>query len=457
MTSAALTYMSYFVLAVVVYYAALFAISKSRPLRPKAGDQHQWFALIVPARNEELVLNATLKNLTAIDYPRLAIVVVDDGSTDRTGEILRSWARRDRRIIPVSRPAEIAGRGKSDVLNQAYRVIRDAAKPRVRFGGTSPHNIIVGIVDADGGLESSGLSTVCGYFDAAQVGSVQIGVRIGNATDGLLARLQDMEFVGFSCLVQIARDRFGSSGLGGNGQFTRLSALIGLGDSPWSQNALTEDLDLGLILLQSGWRTRYCRDTFVTQQGLTSWRPLLRQRTRWIQGHYQCWKHLPGLYRSSKARLTARIDLSLYLLLVVTVVVVFAQLVIGVAASLHLLQAQNTFLSFLGDGSALRIASLVVGVTPLVVFLFTYQRHSAEPLQWWEVPAYGVAFTAYSYIWITATALAWGRMLTGRWNWDQDPTRRGRRFSPLARAKQLPSSRGAIRSISVMIERRLYH
>jgi cellulose synthase/poly-beta-1,6-N-acetylglucosamine synthase-like glycosyltransferase len=417
----ALTWMSYFVFAVVLYYAALFAVSKLRPRRPKAGDRHQWFALIVPARNEELVLDATLRNLTAIDYPRLAIVVVNDGSTDRTWEIADSWARRDRRIIAVNRPPDIAGRGKSDVLNHAYRVIRDASKPRSRFHGASPHNIIVGIVDADGGLEPNGLSTVCGYFDAAEVGSVQIGVRIGNATNGLLARLQDMEFVGFSCLVQIARDRFGSSGLGGNGQFTRLSALIGLGERPWSPNALTEDLDLGLILLQAGWRTRYCRDTFVTQQGLTSWRPLLRQRTRWIQGHYQCWKHLPGLCRTGKARLTARIDLSLYLVLVLTVVVVFAQLVIGVAASLHLLEAQNTFLSFLGDGSELRVASLIVGVTPLVVFLYTYQRHSAKPLEWWEVPAYGVAFTAYSYIWITATVLAWGRIATGRWNWTKTP------------------------------------
>jgi len=421
MASRALTAMSYFVFAVVVYYAALFAISKSRPQRPKPGDRHQWFVLVVPARNEELVLDTTLENLTSIDYPRLAIVVVNDGSTDRTSEIARSWERRDRRIIAIDRPAAIAGRGKSDVLNQAYRVVREAAKSRSRFRGASPHNIVIGIVDADGGLEPGGLSTVCGYFDAAEVGSVQIGVRIGNATDGLLARMQDMEFVGFSCLVQIARDRFGSSGLGGNGQFTRLSALIGLGDCPWSQNALTEDLDLGLILLQSGWRTRYCRDTFVTQQGLTSWRPLLRQRTRWIQGHYQCWKHLPGLYRSGKARVTARIDLSLYLLLVVTVVVVFAQLVIGVAASLHLLDAQNTFLAFLGDGSTLRIASLVVGVTPLMVFLFTYQRHASKPLQPWEVPAYGVAFTAYSYIWITATALAWGRIATGRWNWTKTP------------------------------------
>jgi len=419
--SIALTSMSYFVLAVALYYASLFTISRFRPRRPRAGDRRQWFALIIPARNEELVLDRTLQSLTSIDYPRLVIVVVNDGSTDRTSEIAHAWARRDRRIIAIDRPPEIAGRGKSDVLNNGYRVVRDAAKTRSRFRGAAPWDIIVGIVDADGSLEPGGLTTVSGYFDAPQVGSVQIGVRIGNAADGLLARMQDMEFVGFSCLVQIARDRFGSIGLGGNGQFTRLSSLLGLGDSPWSHNALTEDLDLGLVLAELGWRTRYCRDTFVTQQGLTNLRPLLRQRTRWIQGHYQCWKHLPRLWRSGKARVTARIDLTLYLLLVVTVVVVFAQLLLGLAVSFGLLAAQNTFLAFLGNGFALRLASLAVGVTPLMVLLYTYQLHSLRPLRWWEVPTYGVAFAGYSYIWVTATVFAWARMAIGRWTWTKTP------------------------------------
>ncbi|MGH2968452.1 MAG: hypothetical protein ACRDK0_05240 [Solirubrobacteraceae bacterium] len=48
--------------------------------------------------------------------------------------------------------------------------------------------------------------------------------------------------MGFSRLVQAGRDPLGSVGLGGNGQFVRLSALQDMGDSPWSR-CLTEDLD----------------------------------------------------------------------------------------------------------------------------------------------------------------------------------------------------------------------
>ena len=74
------------------------------------------------------------------------------------------------------------------------------------------------------------MSRLC--FADPRVGGVQMGVIIGNAADGLIPRCQDLEFVGFSHLAQAARDRIGSVGLGGNGQFTRLAALRSLGRPP---------------------------------------------------------------------------------------------------------------------------------------------------------------------------------------------------------------------------------
>ena len=44
-----------------------------------------------------------------------------------------------------------------------------------------------------------------------------------------------------------------------------------------------------------GWHIRFCRTTSVTQQGVRTVRAWLRQRTRWAQGHYQCWDHIPKL------------------------------------------------------------------------------------------------------------------------------------------------------------------
>ena len=82
------------------------------------------------------------------------------------------------------------------------------------------------------------------YFADPTVGAVQIGVRINNREISRLARMQDMEFVIYTEVFQRGRRHLGSVGLGGNGQFMRLSALLSLGNAPWTRS-LTEDLDLG--------------------------------------------------------------------------------------------------------------------------------------------------------------------------------------------------------------------
>jgi 1,2-diacylglycerol 3-beta-glucosyltransferase len=99
------------------------------------------------------------------------------------------------------------------------------------LGGRDPREVVVGVVDADGRLDPRTLKAVEPYSADPAVGGVQIGVPIANASAGLLARLQDIEFVGFSAFVQTARGLLGSVGLGGNGQFNRLSALL---QGPWA-------------------------------------------------------------------------------------------------------------------------------------------------------------------------------------------------------------------------------
>jgi cellulose synthase/poly-beta-1,6-N-acetylglucosamine synthase-like glycosyltransferase len=281
--------------------------------------------------------------------------------------------------------------------------------------------VVLVIVDADGRLENRALQYVAPYFSDDRVGSVQIGVRIANAQANALVRMQDIEFVGFSWLVQIARDWFGSSGLGGNGQFTRLGALSTVPGDPWRRGALTEDLELGLRLVRIGWRTRFCHLTYVDQQGLEAWRPLLRQRTRWIQGHYQCWRHLRGLATSSHASLAARLDLMLYLVLVVTVLLVSFTVTVGFLGAFGVVTVTNDFLLFLPYGEPRRLASLVLSVLPLVIFIGTYQRHSAHPFRWYELPAAAFAFTLYGYVWLWVSLRALTNLALRRNAWVKTP------------------------------------
>jgi 1,2-diacylglycerol 3-beta-glucosyltransferase len=412
------TWLGYFMAAVSLYYFVLFVLSlhvlrrRDRPEGPPPP-----MALVMPAHDEEAVIGDTLESLVRLEYDRYVVIVVNDGSTDATGERARAFEESGR-VLVVDRPAEVAGQGKGAVLNEGYRVLTRMLEERHPLVADFGDDVIVGIVDADGLLEPRALAEVARLFADPRVGGVQMGVIIGNARRGLIERCQDLEFVGFSHLAQAARDRIGSVGLGGNGQFTRLSALHSLGRLPWT-DCLTEDLDLGLNLTELGWRIRFCRTTSVTQQGVQTTRAWLRQRTRWAQGHYQCWHHIPKLLTATRVGLPSRLDLSLYLLFVAFVMFVAANLAIAAAAASGWIYVNNEFLSFLPPGPPRNVTMMILGISPVVILLTRYQQHSPHRLRWWELPAYGGAFALYVYLWAVASLFAWFRLVGGRVGWTK--------------------------------------
>jgi 1,2-diacylglycerol 3-beta-glucosyltransferase len=415
------TWLGYFMTLVSLYYVALFVLSmRLAARRHRRGAARPPMALIVPAHNEEAVLGGTLANLVRLDYDPYVVIVINDGSTDRTAELAHAFEPSGRLLV-VDRPAEMAGRGKGAVLNEGYRVLNQLLEendPLVR--GFDPDEVVIGVIDADGHLEPDGLLKVADLFADPKVGGVQMGVVIGNARDGLVPRCQDIEFTGFSQLAQAARDWIGSVGLGGNGQFTRLAALKSLGRAPWT-DCLTEDLDLGLHLRRLGWHMRFCRKTTVTQQGVPTVRAWLRQRTRWAQGHYQCWDHIPGLIRARNVPLVTRLDLVLYLFFVTFVMFVAANLIVALAGAFGWVEIRNDFLAFVPAGTPRNVTMEAVGLGPIFMLLTRYQQHSPQPLRWWELPAYGAVFGFYVYLWAIASLLAWFRIMIGRAAWRKTP------------------------------------
>ena len=125
----------------------------------------------------------------------------------------------------LSRKAPDARQGKGEALNAAIRFLTSSG----RLAGRDPDQVIVVVVDADGRLDPHAVTAVSPYFADPMVGAVQIGVRINNRGSSRLARMQDMEFVIYTEVFQRGRRHLGSVGLGGNGQFMRLSALLSLG------------------------------------------------------------------------------------------------------------------------------------------------------------------------------------------------------------------------------------
>ncbi|TLM94733.1 MAG: glycosyl transferase family 2, partial [Actinobacteria bacterium] len=201
-----------------------------------------------------------------------------------------------------------------------------------------------------------------------------------------------------------------------NGQFTRLSALVSLGHAPWT-DCLTEDLDLGLSLVQLGWRVRFCPNAYVAQQAVTGLRLLFRQRTRWVQGHYQCWRHIPDLMRAQNVPLGTRVDLALYLVLVIFVVLVSIGMVFSILSTAGIVVTVSSAFNFIPAGMGKNMLILFLSFGPLSIFLFTYQARTSAPMPARWIPAYAIVFAVYTYAWMVATAWAWSRMITKQGSW----------------------------------------
>jgi 1,2-diacylglycerol 3-beta-glucosyltransferase len=168
------------------------------------------------------------------------------------------------------------------------------------------------VMDADGRLSPGALDAVLPLFSDPEVGGAQLPVRIRNRGQ-LLTTMQDVEFWGLAAIAQLGRIGSGSVSLGGNGQFTRLSALLDIGTSPWRAQ-LTEDLDLALALATAGWRLVSTPRAYVSQQGVEQLKALINQRTRWYQGHMQAFSWLRPLWSSRRLSHVSTLETTMYLL-----------------------------------------------------------------------------------------------------------------------------------------------
>ncbi len=280
------------------------------PARPFDESDYLW-VFMVAALNEEITIADAVNRLQATEATNRVILVVNDGSDDDTGAILAAMSDPD--LHTLTRDLPNARRGKAAALNDAYRYLLHDILEQPRYSEWSHERVIVGVIDADGRLDPHAPAAVGRHFSSRKIGGVQTLVRIYNR-GGYLTWAQDVEFSIFGTLFQQGRTWWGTANMGGNGQFNRLSALADVSDDigPW-RDRLTEDQDLGVRLIQNGWRCAQENSVTINQQGLHSLRGLYRQRTRWAQGAWQALPLLRGV-RGARVGFFASCDLVYYLL-----------------------------------------------------------------------------------------------------------------------------------------------
>lgn len=278
--------------AVVVLVAA----RRHRRLRAKGGAR-SWgppvtepVSVIVPAYNESAGIEAAVRSLLASNHP-VEIIVVDDGSTDGTADLVESLR------LPVR------------VIRQ-----RNAGKPAALNTGLAAASFdLVVMVDGDTVFEPDTVRTIVQPFADPRVGAVSGNAKVINR-GGLLGRWQHIEYVvGFNLdrrLFDLAECM--PTVPGAVGAFRR-RALLALGGV--SDVTLAEDTDLTMALCRAGWRVVYEEGAKAWTEAPASLNALWRQRYRWCYGTLQAmWKHRGALVQRGPAGKLGRRGL-VYLLL----------------------------------------------------------------------------------------------------------------------------------------------
>jgi len=229
-------------------------------------------SVLLAAYNEERVIASTISHLLHSDYPSaLEIIVVDDGSKDRTAAVVQEIAASEPRVRLISQPNS----GKAHALAKA---ISEAG-----------HETLV-MIDADTMVALDGLRKLVAPLEDPSVGAVSGYIRVGN-TKRWLGRFQDLEYVGAFEIDRRAQDLLGCIIVApGALSAFRKAALDEVG--PITNDTLAEDTDLTLQLHRHGWRVLFAPKAFADTEAPESVKALLSQRFRWAFGTLQClWKH----------------------------------------------------------------------------------------------------------------------------------------------------------------------
>ena len=260
--------------SLTMLFNSIMSIKKMKPVVPYEEEDLPFISIFIPAHNEENTIEATVKSVCESEYykndkPNYEVIVINDGSTDSTGEILAEIKKDLPQLKIVTRHPPRSGKGKGFVLNDAL---------------TLSQGEIIGVFDADTQIKTDYLMTIMQYLNG-DIDGVQSRVKMFNRDENFLARMQHLEFASFGNTL-IAKDNLGSTGfLGGNGQFVKKDAIIDCGR--WDGFAVTEDLNLAIKIILQGGKIRYCGECAVYQEAVTTWRAFFRQRVRWAIGNFE--------------------------------------------------------------------------------------------------------------------------------------------------------------------------
>lgn len=228
-------------------------------------EQYLPISIIVPAYNEEVTIQKCLHTLLQLDYPLYEILVVDDGSTDHTLELVQSFT--DPRVKIISQPNQ----GKAHALNTGINHVQ---------------NEFIITVDADTTLHKDALRYIAKRFSFDhELGAIAGNVKV-DPEPGVLNALQAAEYTLGINLIRKTQSMLGCVMIvPGPIAALRKAAIEQAGY--FSEDTFAEDFDITMQILKDGYKIQYEDHALAYTDAPKNLEDLLKQRRRWYRGMIQ--------------------------------------------------------------------------------------------------------------------------------------------------------------------------
>lgn len=281
----------YFVFLVLsAFFSVTQSIRRNRVIRQEVKkygevrDYHPVISVVIPAWNEEVGILRTVQSVIANKYPYKEIIIINDGSTDGSRELvdkfIAKYKKTHKRAHVVQHYIENGGKGRA-----------------LNYGIKKSKGSIILTMDADSALAPDALTNLVEHFRDPRVAAVVGQVRVGNIRGRLIGRMQQLEYL-FGFYFKRAHCVMGAEYIYGGAcaAFRRAKTFDYFG--MFDEANKTEDIEMSMRSKFHGLRSIYAEDVVCYTEGAASYMGLINQRLRWKKGRFDTFLHYRRMFFS---------------------------------------------------------------------------------------------------------------------------------------------------------------
>lgn len=338
-------------------------------------------SVLIPAWNEEVGIISTISSIMNNSYSNIEIVVVNDGSSDKTEERVKNYARTHKHLY--------SGKGRSLI----YTYQENAGKGKALNNAIDRANgEILVTVDADSIADRDMIKNLVKYFADDNVDAVVGNVKVAGQIS-FVNLLQRLEYL-FGFYHKRAHSVLGAEYIYGGACAAFRHSTVFSQIGKFDDTSITEDIELSLRTRYHGHTAVYANDALCYTEGAGNLFGLVKQRLRWKKGRFEAFRKYRNMFFSTNYRHNRWLT---WFVLPFALLAEIQLLFEPIGLTLLIIYSFIT-----GDFSSVILGALFIGIMYVVVGLFTERGKNA-----WIVPLFPFTWAIfYVLVWVEYMALS---------------------------------------------------